>query len=316
MHGSALPVPRIFGLVLEMQLSSCAATHRVLRAQSGRQVPLNRAAYLLLILRCNRRFHNTPAGVAPRPGSAIDGISVSAIAASFDQPFETARRHANELIKQGFCIRRGLRICMRRQQFETAPFVQYLTDLHDIMVRFVRQLRDSGIELPVTRDGMAYDRDATIAAALDLTLAAYDYGSPYFSSWLDMRVMCAVIAGNARPGATGLASLPPRLDQTIDPRDAQLRPVSARAIARVLNISEATARRQLRVAEDHGLVARNSAGVIRTTKALETPALINLPDTASIYALRLIQRLGSSGFHFDDPASHYIGPEPPPVDFD
>lgn len=316
MSGSALPVRQIYRLVLEMQLSCCGATHRVLQAQTGRQVSLNRAAYLLLVLRCNRRLHTSSAGAASRPGSAVDGISVSAIAASFDQPFETARRHANELIEQGFCVRQGLRICIRRQQFDTPPFKQYLIELHDVMVRFVQQLRDAGVTLPGTREARIYDRNATTAAALDLTLAAYEYGAPFFSSWLEMHVMSAVVCGNARP-----LTVDPDLSrrythhETVPPDDL-LHPVSARAIARVLNISEATARRQVRIALDRGLVARKCDGVIRTKKALETPSLITLPGRASIRALRTIQRLGASGFRFDDPASHYINGAPPLANFD
>ncbi|MBS0479245.1 MAG: hypothetical protein JSR79_08100 [Proteobacteria bacterium] len=205
---------------------------------------------------------------------------------------------------------------MRRQLLDAPHFKQYLTELHDIMVRLVGQLRDAGIELPPKRAGHSYNADATIAAALDLTLAAYEYGAPLFSSWLEMRVMSAVISGNARPLTTASAQPPLCAGQIIGPPGELRRPVSSRAVARVLNISEATARRQLRIALDRGLVERRGDGVILTKKAIETPALIRLPARASMRALRTVERLGAAGFRFEDPASHYIAGEPPLLDFE
>jgi len=289
-----------------MQLSCCAACHVALQKETGRPVPLNRAAYLLLVLRCDRSMS---------PGTGPGGISVSAIAASFEQPFETARRHANALIEDGFCERRGLRIRMRRQMFERPAFQRLLGDLHDAMVRLIVSLRAAGVPLPEPRERETYNPLATAAAAIDLTLAAYEYGAPHFESWLQLRVFSAVFCANGRAITTDpvLAATYAFVD-TI-PSDELLVPVTSTAVAHVLNLSPATARRQIRAALAAGLLERRGNGVIRTRAALDVMAEGGVMQASAQRALKIIERLAPEGFRFDDPASHYLGPPPPLVDF-
>lgn len=293
-----------------MQLSSCAASHAAIKAETRRPVPLNRAAYFLLVLRCDRSFHTTGSG---RSGG--DGISVSAIAASFQQPFETARRHANALIEDGLCERRGLRIRIRRQMFESPHFQHLLADLHDIMTRMIDQLRADGVPLPEERERPSYNPLATVAAAIDLTLAAYEYGAPHYASWLQMRVISAIFCANSRritidSGLTHQFAY----CQTIPPDDL-LVPVSSVAVARALNLSVATARRQIRSAIDDSLLKRVGDGVIRTRTLLDMIGF-DLCEAASQRALKTIERLAPEGFRFGDPASHYLSTRPMLVDFD
>ncbi len=296
-----LPNRLVDRLVLEMQLSSCAASQSAIQAQTNKPVPLNRPPYFLVILRCDKRFQ------AVTGGGHADGISVSAIAASFGQPFETARRHVNELIEEGICERRGLRVRIRRDQFDAPAIIRLLNDLHDIMVRLVDQLSEAGARLPDERGRLGYDRNSTIAAAIDLVLAAYEYAAPHYSSWLQMRVLSAISFLNSNP------MLSERYAYEEVPPDDLLTPASASAVARLLGLSEATARRQVRVALDAGMVIRKGAGVIVPFATRASPETAELQQRAVQRALKSVERMAPSGFRFSNPTENYVEGPPPPV---
>jgi len=302
-----LPASLIDRLVLEMQLSSCAACQAVISEQTLRPVPLNRGPYLLLILRCDKRFHFSASGHGGR-----EGISVSAIAASFGQPFETARRHVNELIESGFCERRGLRVRIRQAQFDNPSFVRMLNELHDIMVRLVAQLFEAGVPLPDERRRLGYDRNATIAASIDLVLAAYEYAAPYYASWLQMRVLSAISFLNgtaiaADPALTDLYAL----DEL--PPDDLMAPASASAVARLLGLSEATARRQVRAAMEAGMVVRRGTGLIVPRTYRASPDASAVRRHAVQRGLKAVERMAPSGFRFTHPSGNYVEGPPAPV---
>lgn len=293
-----------------MQLSSCAACQVAIKAQTQRSVPLNRPAYLLLVLRCDKRFHLSLSG---NGAPASDGISVSAVAASFGQPFETARRHVNELIGDGICERRGLRVRVRRTQFDSPHFNRLLNELHDIMVQLVEQLIEAGVRMPEERNRPGYDRDATIAAAIDLVLAAYEYAAPYYSSWLQMRILSAIAFLNGAAIAADPALVERYGTDELAPDDL-MAPASASAVARLLGLSEATARRQVRVALDNGLVVRRGAGVIVPQSARSSEQALSLQRAAVRRAMKAVERMAPSGFRFSRPSTNYLEGPPPPVD--
>jgi DNA-binding MarR family transcriptional regulator len=305
----------IHRLLLEMQLSTCMAVQDAIRAQTGRPVPANRAAYLLIILSRSRRFWGLGLATSSRPATQVDGISVSAIAASFDQPFETARRHANALIADGFCYRSGPRICIRPEQFENPAFVAMLCAIHDAMVRLVDHAAALGVALPEQRNGKTYEGDAGIAAAIDLLLAVYDYGAPYYDNWLQMRVLSALFCANARR-----VTLDPVLaaryadEEAVTPDDLQV-PVSGRAIARAMNLPYSTVRRQIEVAIRRGWIVRRNGGLIRSRTHQISPEAQHVNRVASLRVLKMFESLASAGFRFRDPASHYHDRAPPLLDF-
>ena len=295
-----LPIWLIHRFVVEMQIASNAACNAAIRAATHRPAPLNRATYFLLILRCDRCFSDA----AARPGSTVKpagGISVSAIAASLDQPFETARRHVNALIDDGLCERRGPRVVVRRDMFDRPAVRQLLQDQHDILLRFIANVAAAGIALPVAHERDGDNPLATVAAAIDLSLAACEYGAPLFESWLQMRVLNAVFAGNTRQ-ITANADLSRYFAfEAPTPPNALLIPVTPAEVARVLDLSVATARRHVRAAIDAGLLERRRSGVVYTEKMLALGGEGVLARAASQRALRTLERLAIEGHRFDEP---------------
>lgn len=277
-----------------MQFACEAASATALRAETRKRVPLNRAAHLLLILRCDRRLCSTPTALS-------GGISVSAIAASFDQPFETTRRHVNSLIDDGICERRNLRIAIRQEMFERPAFRRLLSDLRDIMTRFAAALASAGVALPHPRARDARNPFAAAAAAIDLALAGYEYGAPQFETWLQMRTLNAIFAGNSR-GITADSDLARRFaDEAPLTSRRLLVPVTPTEIAAELDLSVATARRQIRAAIEDGLVERHRGGVVYTAQLIELFSAGNLPEAASHRALMAIERLANEGVRLDAP---------------
>jgi hypothetical protein len=305
----------IHRLLLEMQLSTCMAVQDAIRAQTDRPVPANRAAYLLIILSRSRRFWGLGLATSARPTTLVDGISVSAIAASFGQPFETARRHANALIHDGFCYRSGPRICIRPEQFENPAFIAMLRAIHDAMVRLIDHCAALGVTLPEQRSGKVYEGDAAIAAAIDLLLAIYEYAAPYYDNWLQMRVLSAIFCANARR-----ITLDPALasryadDDAITPDDLQV-PVSGRAVARAMRLPYSTVRRQIEVAIRRGWIVRRSGGLIQSRAYQSAPEARHVSRAASLRVLKMLESLASAGFRFRDPTSQYYDGPPPLLDF-
>jgi hypothetical protein len=305
----------IHRLLLEMQLSTCIAVQDAIRAQTGRAVPASRAAYLLIILSRSRRFAGQGLATSSRPAMLVDGISVSAIAASFGQPFETARRHANGLIADGFCQRSGPRICIRAEQFDEPSFDAMLWAIHDAMVRLADHCAALGVPLPEQRDPKDYNPDATIAAAIELLLAVYEYAAPYYDNWLQMRVLSAAFCANARRITLDLVLAARYADEeAIMPDELQV-PVSGRAVARAMRLPYSTVRRQLEIASRRGWIVRRYGGLIRSRAHQSAPDACHVDKVAGLRVLKTLESLASAGFRFRDPASHYHAGPPPLLDF-
>ncbi len=297
---SDVPVWLVHRLVLDMQLACNAACNAAIAATTHRPAPLNRAIYLLLILRCDRSFSDAAARAAGVAAKPTGGISVSAIAASLDQPFETARRHANALIEDGLCERRGPRITIRPAMFERAPLRQLLRDLDRIMTRLVGDIAAAGIALPSPHEREHDNPLAAVAAAIDLSLAACEYGAPLFGSWLQMRVLGAAFAANTRQITANPDLSRYFANEAPAPPNALLIPVSPAEIARMLDLSVATARRHVRAAIDAGLLARERGGVIYTAELLALGGADALPRVASQRALKTLERLAIEGYRLDE----------------
>lgn len=296
-----LPTRLIHRLVLDLQLGCQLACTRAIEAETRRPTAINRWAYLLLVLRCDRGLMND-GGKAQRSG----GITVSAIASSFGQPFETVRRNINELIEDGFCERRDARVRIRPAVYERTLFKHMLGDLHDNMVCLIAELASAGAPLPRLREHRDYSPSATVAAAVDLTLAGFEYGAPSFESWLQMRVLNAIYARNLRK-ITSHRGLARRFAfaSPVPPVEL-LEPISSADIAGQLNLSPATARRQIRSAIERGWLQRRESGVVYTAAMLDFIDAERLPEASTRHALRTIERLAVTGFRFHQPMDHLL----------
>lgn len=302
------PFSRLTGrLTGEMQVSCFV---EIMRLFDGR---LERAIIFLVLLRRDA-WLNGPAGCpALRVGDAPQGISINAVATSLDRPFESIRRRVNAMMADGICARGRHGVVVTA--FDRPEFLASLDRIHDSMVRLIEHFHAFGIPLPETRADTAYDRHATIIAAIDLMLGALEFVAPLFESWRDMLAVNAVIIANARP-ITFDRTLAFRYAERDTPPPASLRePVSISALARGLGMPYASVHRLVERGRVRGQIVDWRGGVMAATQFLGEDIVGTSAEQITGRAVQAIARLAAGGFRFDDPARCYINGKPPLVKF-
>ncbi len=315
---SAAPFSRLVGRIQVEALLNCrVAVTRGLHGHVGRALPFDRVVYLLMVLRESAAFRGTCTGVAAA-GERPSGISINAIAASLGQPFETARRHVNALIDDGVARRGPGGVEVRPEALARGPLAAMLVDLHDTMIRLVEDLRTFGVPVPPPRGGVPYCREATIAAALDLMLAAHEYLVQGYRSGLEMVVVNAVVAASVRHITFDRILALRYAAADTPPPDQLRRSVAPRPIARGLLIPYTTVRRQVERSVARGMLVMRDGGVRGAPAFLDQSSLMAGGAVSAAIVSRVaraFERLGPGGFPFDDPASRYIGSRPALIAF-
>ncbi len=314
---TAGPLPsRLIGRFLsEVMLAAVATMTEALEAHCGRSVALDRAIVLMVIMRAGPHFHGESAGITQPPGEPDRAISVNAIAASLARPFETMRRHVNALVAAGVCIRtrRGITV---QPDIETLPALHAaIRRIHDLLVLLIDYARTHGLPLPAGRPDLPYQPSATIAATLDLTLAASEYLDPHYEDWLEMVIVNAIITANARP--ITFDSVLARRYASVDaiPPEKLRVPVAVTHIARTMRIPYSTVQRQVNRSIASGQLKRVPGGILATVEQLDNAAVRVAGPAAAARAARAFARLVPGGFRFDAPAACYLDGPPELLDF-
>ncbi len=325
MHGSlaevtpipALPRPAsrlISRLLAETQLAMISDFGVTMEAVTGQRIALDRAIFLLMILRQDRRFQAASTGQAHARGAAdasASGISVNAIATSLKRSFETVRRHINTLIAAGVLQRTVQGVVIAPAVLAHPMITAALERMHDGIVALVESLARSAVPLPATRSDQTYDPDATIATAIDLALAPFEIFAPHYENWREMAVTNIVVIVGARDVTHDPVMTRRYADaDTVPPADIR-RAISTAGIARGMRISHATARREVDLGIAAGRFQRVPGGVIATDAFLSGPTITNGGQHAAARAAQALTRLVPGGFRFDDPARCYIVGPPP-----
>ena len=304
------PARLVARFVSEIQMAVMTTALETMEAHGEKSVDHDRAVVLMVVMRASL---SQPACADPDDDQGA--ISMNAMAQSLGRPFETIRRHTNSLIASGICQRgrRGISIC---PAFAAGPELQRtMRRIHDLMVLLISYLHGHGVPLPNRRTDLAYDWQATMAAALDLMLAAVEYLAPHYSDWMEMRLVTAVMIANARQ-----ITFDPVLAQrfstyaTVAPDSLRL-PVGIAKIARALHVPYSTAQRYATRAIAEGKLKRVPGGVMVTGQLLRDSAVAVAGPTATARAQRAFARLVAGGFPFDDPASAYLDGPPNLIDF-
>lgn len=303
-------------IVSQMQLACGLNVVRVLEEHLDRKIPFDRAVFLLMILRgsaCLRAFCNGLASTAP---STIDGISINAVAMSLNRPFETVRRHVHALISDGICQRVEHGVSVRSEILALPAFATLLRLLHDQMVSVIEDLSRMGVPMPPNHVDRFYDPNATIAAAIDLVLAPFDYIRDLHTSWLELVIVHTVATASARK-----ITLDPELSRrygeadTAPPEDLR-EPIAITTLARTLRMSYSTVRREVESAIVAGKLMRSGHGVLATDAYLRSDVIVRAGERATAHCTQVLRRLGPGGFRFDDPTHCYLDGKPALVNFD
>jgi hypothetical protein len=144
-------------------------------------------------------------------------------------------------------------------------------------------------------------------AAVELILAAIDFGKVGFKNLREFYIVHAILAGSARKvtinsslSRATAALLPPHLR----------RGVNVHRLAGLLTLPPVTTYRHVNRAIQAGKLERCPGGVRAAQSYLATPKIHADARLATARAQRAFQRLATAGFAFDTPSRQYSGGRP------
>ncbi len=297
------PIGRmVSGLVAEMVLAGLWRTGRLLAKDDGKHASIDRALAFLTVL-----AHSLPRGEGEQ---RQPGISVNAMALSFNLPFETTRRHVGVLLADGWCERISSGIVVNDAVLAEAATQDCIDDLHDLMVWLVEQFQLLNLPLPSPRATVCATQEIVTLAAVELILAAIDFGKVGFRNLREFYIVHAIVAGSIRK-VTFDPSLSREFSVTADSPPPHLRRgVNVHRLAGLLTLPPVTTYRHVNRAIQSGKLERCPGGVRAAQSYLATPKIHTDARLATARAQRAFQRLASAGFAFDAPSRQYSGGRP------
>ena len=303
-------------LLIEMRLTSLVRTIEVVRKLAGGSFVFDRGIFFLAVLRASSQTMAGWPNARPVDDASEGGISINALSQSMRRPFETVRRHVNALIRAGLCDRSPGGVVVAPRLREDPDVAALMVHLHDSMVWVTGEFHNYGLPLPRAAAGVPYRPEITLAASIDLSLAAFENVGLFINDWLELAVVAAVLMASARP-----ITLDPELarryaDLDTPPPVERRVAVSTAAISRALDIPYSTVRRQVMAAVESGKLTEHGGGVIISDMLIGGPAAATVGAAAVTRTASLLGRMVSGGFPFDDPVSAYLSGPPPLVAFD
>ena len=267
---------------------------------------IDRFAILSLVIR-QTGSGAEPAKVEPRR------IPTLSLANSLSKPYETARRHVGRLVESGLCERGPGGIGIARDPAARAALDAALVHAHDAFVRFVDDLRGLGVPMPRARAPSGYRAAAGLEAAVDVMLSVLDGNRSSHAGWVQLVIFSAILSVNTDGFARDPAKARAFADETRPMPGGMMRPVTTVAVARLLDLPETTARRQVDAMLGDGRVLRVRAGLIVSEAWLNQPDNVEVSRNSFNNLRRILERLASRDFPFDAPASAYVVGRPADV---
>lgn len=300
---TALPARLIGRVAAEMAIDCMIATRRAHFDVFSGGATYDRVVLFLALMR-----H----AACPLAGARTEprAMSISGLAASLNQPFETLRRHVWRFESAGLAVRTSDGVIIPQSACESPVMLALAHRFHDVMVAMIDDLARLGVPMPPSRSVETRPAE-TLHAALDMMLYLSERTRPVYGTSLAAMVLNTIVAANVRAItydpvlATqygGMDAIPP---------DHLRRPITVSALARTLALPHSTVAREVRRLKDAGLARIVTDGVIVDRNALAINSLSDSNRAATIRALQLVQRLRNGGFDFGNPARHYFGGQRP-----
>lgn len=300
---TALPARLIGRIAAEMAVDCLIATRRAHFDVFSGGATYDRVVLFLALMR-----H----AACPLAGARTEprAMSISGLAASLNQPFETLRRHVRRLELAGLAIRTSDGVTIPQSACESPDMLSLAHRIHDIMVAMIDDLARLGVPMPPSRSVETRPAE-TLHAALDMVLYLAERIRPVYGTSLGAMVLNAVVAANVR--AITYDPVLARQYGAIDtiPPDHLRRPITVAAVARALALPHSTVAREVKRLKNAGLAQTVTDGVIVDRNALAINTLTDNNRAATVRAVQLAQRLRNGGFYFGNPARHYFGGQRP-----
>ncbi len=246
---------------------------------------LNSAVLFAATARASGPFDPTPANGRP--------VSINALAASLDRPFETTRRHANALIDDGLIQRTPAGLSVAAEAMVEPRVVRLVNGCHDLMVRLVEDLQSGDHALPPSAADASYDPRSGIGVALDLMLAAIECHGRREQNFTRLALLLAIEWAQHRVTLAGTSTFAKPTVRTS-------------MAARLLGLPYATTSRNIDALVESGALARIGTGL----RVVENQQVEENRSAFANRARQIMGRLAQSGFPMEQPGSAYIHQRP------
>ncbi len=237
-------------------------------------------------------------------------ISAHSLAHSLARPYETVRRHIGALIARGLCYRAPNGIAASPEALDAGPISEAVVAAHDGFVRFVEDLAMLGIPLPQPRSGIPYSTRVAVQAAADMLLAVMDSNRGTHHDWTELVLFSTVMCANARNYARDPVLARRHADERTPPPESIRLPVRPSVAARVIGVSESTARRRFEAMVGDGRLIRTQRGLLVSEDWMNQPAQVETSRSSYYNIKRILERVAAAGFPFGAPASVYLRGRP------
>ncbi|MCR5878763.1 hypothetical protein [Phenylobacterium sp. J367] len=253
--------------------------------------PLNRNADLALTY---ADYEGVP------PDDLRRRVSISAIAQSLRQPYETVRRRITALAAQGHCVVTPHGVYVPAERVSSPEHHRMLQDSYERVRTFYLRLRDLGmltdLPNPAPRSAVAAGEPvrAVARASSDYALRVLDLTVTHVGDVVRGLILLTILScntehltdeqrGGDQAGAEGFVP------------DALRRPVRIATIGESLGVPEETTRRHANRLVADGLVVRVADGLIVPAEVLARPAFMHLMAENQAYVRRMFEVLARLG---------------------
>jgi predicted DNA-binding transcriptional regulator len=235
------------------------------------------------------RLDSAPPNELRRP------VSINALAASLRIPFETVRRHINQLIGRGLLVSASNGVYVPTEVVAAPQFVAAMRDRYRRVFSFYDDLRALDLVEPLPCEALPADHpDAPIRAVGRIL-------SDYFFRTLDTLhrqvpdVLTAIVLLNVI--RTSSEHIPAAQEAQairagwIPP--AERTPVRVAQVSRRLSIPYETTRRHAGWLVDHGFLRREAGGVLLSADYVHAPTLFSITADNLVNARRMFRQIAA-----------------------
>ncbi|MDB5447714.1 MAG: hypothetical protein JWQ97_3031 [Phenylobacterium sp.] len=303
MEEAQVPPPTSF----EARMAGRTSIHFFLDiGDMGRQgAPVIDALLMAAVIEANvGRLNRDPALQAaharldsPPPDALRRPVSVNALAVSLDQPFETVRRHINQLIAAGLCVATPAGVYVPSEVLASEPFVGAARARYQRFWRFYEELRGFGVIEPMPYRPLPVEDPAAPVRAVGRVLSDYFFRTTdvlhrHVSDLLTGLILLAVVRANAEhlPPAQVVAIL-----RTGWLRDEHRVPVRVAELSRRIGAPYETTRRHVGRLVEQGFCKRAGGGLLVDSEALHQPTLFAITSENFVNVRRMFRQAAALG---------------------
>ena len=233
----------------------------------------------------------------PPPDALRRPVSINALAVSLDQPFETVRRHINQLIAAGVCVATPAGVYVPTEVLISEAFASAAKARYQRFWRFYEELRSFGAIEPMPYVPLPVEHPAAPLRAVGRILSDYFFRSTevlhrHMRDLMTGLVLLAVVRANSEhvPPAQVAAIM-----RTGWLRDEHRRPVRVAELSRRVGAPYETTRRHVGRLLEQGFCKRAGGGLLVASETFHQPTLYAITVENFVNVRRLFRQTAALG---------------------